>query len=141
MAQSREVAREGGCLCGAIRYEFVGDPIAAVHCHCRDCQKVTGSGFATVFGVLAAAFELTGAKSLGNFAIDAQSGQRVTRQFCSLCGSALFTRAENNPELIWVKAGSLDDSAWLVPTDSCWAGSAAPWAPPADGLKRHSGNP
>ena len=133
--------REGGCLCGAIRYRFEGEPVAAVHCHCRDCQRVTGSGFATVFGVVAAEFVLAGVESLTNFSIDAQSGQQVTRQFCSRCGSALFTQAENNPDLLWVKAGSLDDSDWLSPTDSCWTGSAATWAPPVDGLKRHSGNP
>lgn len=139
--QPHKQPQEGGCLCGAIRYAFTGEPVAAVHCHCRDCQRVTGSGFATVFGVASAEIELAGADSLGNFSIDAQSGQRVTRQFCSHCGSALFTQAENNPDLLWVKAGSLDDGEWLAPTDSCWTGSAAPWAPPVDGLRRHSGNP
>jgi Uncharacterized conserved protein len=36
---------KGGCLCGKIRYEFKQeDVISAGNCHCKDCQKATGSG-------------------------------------------------------------------------------------------------
>ena len=40
---------KGGCLCGKIRYEFKQeDVISAGNCHCKDCQKATGSGKATI---------------------------------------------------------------------------------------------
>ena len=134
-------SRSGGCLCGAIRYGFAVDPVATVHCHCRDCQRVTGSGFATVFGVASADLVIEGAATLGSYSLQAQTGQTVTRQFCSNCGSALFTKAQNNPDMLWIKAGSLDNGDWLEPTASCWTGSAAAWAPPAPGLEQHAGNP
>jgi hypothetical protein len=41
----------GGCACGAIRYEVTADPIVMFNCHCRDCQKATGSGYTPVFYV------------------------------------------------------------------------------------------
>jgi hypothetical protein len=37
---------KGGCLCGAVRYTAEADPTSATVCHCRDCQKFTGSAFA-----------------------------------------------------------------------------------------------
>ena len=133
--------RYGGCLCGAVRYEFSTEPIAAVHCHCRDCQKATGSGFATVFGLAVGDVTLDGTGSLGYFTLTADSGQAVTREFCRQCGSPLFTEAENNPGFLWIKAGSLDDSSWLQPTDACWVGSATDWSPAVPGLAEHTGNP
>ena len=102
MSQSNSPLRTGGCLCGVVRYRFTGEPVAAVHCHCRDCQRVTGSGFATVFGVESEALVIEGAETLGDFALQAHTGQTVTRQFCSHCGSALFTKADNNPGLLSV---------------------------------------
>ena len=133
--------RTGGCLCGAVQYDFDAAPIAAVHCHCSDCQKATGSGFATVFGLPETQLNLRGDTHLGSFSLTAVSGQQVTRQFCRECGSPLFTLAENNPGFIWIKAGSLDDPHWLQPTDSCWTQSAVPWAPADAQLIHHLGNP
>jgi hypothetical protein len=39
---------KGGCLCGAVRYTAEADPTSATVCHCRDCQKFTGSAFAAL---------------------------------------------------------------------------------------------
>ncbi|MEM7100149.1 MAG: GFA family protein [Pseudomonadota bacterium] len=131
----------GSCLCGMIQYRFDDEPIATVHCHCVDCQRVTGSGFATVFGLPDQAVTITGEASIKSFTLTADSTRQVTRLFCANCGPQLFTRADNNPDFIWIKAGSLDDSSWLHPTDSCWTGSAASWASPQNGLTHHPGNP
>ena len=134
-------SQTGSCLCQAVTYRFQTAPIACVHCDCVDCQKVTGSGFATVFGLATQDLHIDGQAHLASFTIKADSGQTVTRQFCDTCGSQLFTLAQNNPDLIWIKAGSLSNSDWLQPTDSCWAGSATKWAPPDPGLNQHQGNP
>src|SRR6516165_12790099 len=49
----------GGCACGAIRYECTGEPIMMLKCHCRDCQHITGGGFAAAVLLPAEAFQLT----------------------------------------------------------------------------------
>jgi len=48
----------GGCACGAIRYECTAEPVIMVKCHCRDCQHITGGGFAAAVLVPAEAFRL-----------------------------------------------------------------------------------
>jgi hypothetical protein len=130
----------GGCLCEGVRYEFSGDPFMAVHCYCRDCQKVTGSAFATVLAVPRTAFHLLRGE-LGSFTVKANSGNNVTREFCQTCGSSLFTKADMVSDAIFIKAGSLDDASWLTPVVSCWTSRAQPWAPRAVDLQQYPENP
>ena len=49
----------GGCACGAIRYECSAEPLLPLNCHCRDCQRASGSAYAAVLAVPVAAFTLT----------------------------------------------------------------------------------
>jgi hypothetical protein len=49
----------GGCVCGALRYECTAEPIMMLKCHCRDCQQITGGGFAAAVLLPAKAFRLT----------------------------------------------------------------------------------
>ena len=51
--------RTGGCLCGAIRYESSGEPVFALQCHCRDCQRQSGSAYVAAVRVPAAEFHIT----------------------------------------------------------------------------------
>lgn len=131
----------GSCLCGAVQYSFTAEPVTAVHCHCADCQKATGSGYATVFGLPIENVAVTGRAHLAHYTLTADSGKEVTREFCRDCGSPLFTEADTNPGFLWIKAGSLEDASWLEPTDACWTGSATSWAPAVKGLTHHERNP
>lgn len=132
----------GGCLCEAVRYEFDGEPQATVHCHCRHCQKVTGSGFTTVLVLEEKDFRLQqGADAIASFKIQSEADRWVAREFCRHCGSALFTRSQLNPGAIFIKAGSLDDSSWVQPTASCWTSRARPWAPAPPGVAQFGENP
>ena len=130
----------GGCLCKGVRYEFSGAPLMTVNCYCLDCQRATGSPFATVMAMPRSAFRLLHG-DLGSFTVKSNGGRDVTREFCKVCGSPLFTKAEMVPDLIFVKAGSLDDSSWVSPVLNCWTSRAEPWMPVAAGIQNYPENP
>jgi hypothetical protein len=117
----------GGCLCGQVRYEYDGDIGSANYCHCQDCRRTTGSAFNIGVRLQSAALRIV-AGSVKTYTKIADSGNPITREFCSECGSPLFTRASTKPQYIWVKAGSLDNPNLVKPVDQIWTDSAVPWA-------------
>ncbi len=121
--------RTGGCLCGNIRYEVDGDPVATAVCHCRNCQKQAGSALSIIAVFPRAALTLSG--DLKVFEDQGTSGQTVYRQFCPECGSPVLTDTPGAREadIIFIKAGTLDDVSDLKPTTHYWTKSAQPWIP------------
>jgi hypothetical protein len=115
----------GGCACGAIRYETEADPVVMLNCHCRDCQRSTGSGHAAVMVVPAAAVTLKGEpryfKTVGN------AGHAVDRGFCAACGSPVTVKLERMPEVLGLHAAGLDDPACYKPAMDIFTDSAHPW--------------
>lgn len=127
--------REGGCLCGAVRYSAPRDPLATVICHCRNCQKQAGSALSVV-----AAFprdQLSVSGELTVFEDRGTSGQTVLRQFCGQCGSPVITDTERAREqgVIFVKAGTFDEVADLKPTTHYWTCRAHGWLPLPEGVE------
>lgn len=116
---------EGGCLCGAVRYTIEGEPATALVCHCTHCQKQSGSAFSTILGVPEARFALTGDPL--TYCDSGESGQAVERVFCGICGSPLISRVAMAPGVVWVKAGTLDDSSGFAPAAHIWTRSKQCW--------------
>ena len=117
--------RTGGCLCGAVRYRLTADPVAVRVCWCRDCQRLAANG--TVNLMMASdALAIEGATS--EYASDADSGNRMRRRFCPVCGSSLFANSSGRPQFTVVRAGTLDDPSSVTPTANIWAASAPAWA-------------
>ena len=116
----------GGCACGAVRYVCTAEPLFALNCHCRDCQRETGSAFAPVLAVPKAAFTLTHG-SPQSFALKADSGHTTMRVFCAACGSPLFGLPGSRPDLVTIRAGSLDDPSEFRPSQDIYTASAQPW--------------
>ena len=77
---------KGGCLCGAVRYTAEADPTSATVCHCRDCQKFTGSAFAALVRVPKEAVSIEGSLSLKTFTSIGGSGNPILRLFCACSG-------------------------------------------------------
>ncbi|GMG88374.1 GFA family protein [Biformimicrobium ophioploci] len=118
----------GGCLCGGFSYQFDrSHVVSAMHCHCKDCQKTTGSGKATIVLVPTAALETEG--ELKTYTVTGSEGAHVSRGFCPNCGSQVLSHVEELPTMRMVKAGSLDDTSWLKVESSCWGSAASPWSP------------
>lgn len=124
---------KGGCACGAVRYETSAEPLLMGNCHCRDCQRSSGTGMASVL-----MFPKEGFRDQGKakyYEGKADSGRWIKRGFCPECGSPVYTQLEMAPDAIIVKAASLDDPSLYHPAVHLYTSSAQPWdAIPEDGL-------
>jgi hypothetical protein len=116
----------GGCACGAIRYSSAAEPLFSLNCHCRDCQRESGSAFVAILGVPKNAFVLTQGTPR-HFTVTADSGHPTARVFCGECGSPLYGLPSSTPELVTIRACSLDDPSWFRPTQDIYTASAQPW--------------
>ncbi len=131
----------GACLCGNIQYAIDRGGVAGqAHCHCRDCQRATGSAFASFCFLPEASFRAERGTVKG-FSVRGESGGRVTRFFCPDCGSQLYSEVEMMPGFRFVKSGSLDDASWMEPQAVFWCDSAQPWVVMPDGLAEHAKSP
>lgn len=115
----------GGCLCGKVRYAFEGDPLMCVTCHCKNCQRQAGSALSIIIGVAEAAVTACGELTTYNDIGD--SGRTVRRQFCGTCGSPVFTKVDRPEGMMFIKAGTLDDTSILKPTFHCYTKSKQDW--------------
>ncbi|WP_297576854.1 GFA family protein [uncultured Deefgea sp.] len=126
----------GGCLCGNVRYAYSGPILDANYCHCTDCRRVTGSAFNVGVRIRAAEFIITQGE-VREFTKQGDSGNSLTRHFCGNCGSPLYTSSPLHDDFLFIKAGSLDDSSAIVPTDQSWISSAVSWANISPDLPQH----
>ena len=122
-------AMTGGCLCGAIRYEAGGEPTFSLRCHCRDCQRQSGSGYIAAMRLPAARFRITkGAPKrwLGR----ADSGNDITRVFCGECGAPIYSITPGpSPSVYGLRAGGIDQPAqFALPKRQIWCCSALLWS-------------
>lgn len=125
----------GRCLCGKVTYNIAAEPFAQAICHCADCQRQAGTAFSVVIGVPAAAFTAEG-DSLATYETTAAHGGTTQRHFCSNCGSPIHSTSAAAPDVVFVKAGTLDDASWLKPQLEVFTRSAQPWVPAvADGAR------
>jgi hypothetical protein len=116
---------KGGCLCGAVRYTAEADPTSATVCHCRDCQKFTGSAFAALVRVAKEAVTLEG--TLKTFSSIGGSGNPIRRHFCPECGSSIAEEPGTRPGFIILNVGTFDQPAIAKPGREIFRDDALPW--------------
>lgn len=130
----------GGCLCGELTYQFDRDAvISAHHCHCKDCQRSTGSGKATLIMVPNDALESKG--ELKTYTVVGTAGAHVNRGFCPTCGCQVMSHIDEMPTLKIIKVGTLDDSSWIKIDSSFWGDSAEDWSPVDERAPSFAANP
>jgi hypothetical protein len=131
---------KGGCLCGSVRYSSEAEPVMTAVCHCKHCQRQSGSAFSPLVAVPRGSLDID-RTFLTVFNDIGESGLSVKRSFCSKCGSPITSDVEATPGLEWIKAGTLDDTTWLNPTVNIWCDSAQHWTPIAESAVRFARNP
>ena len=103
----------GGCLCGAVRYIIVGEPVIQLFCYCTDCRRVSGTDGYAAYIVQRADLNLDQGEP-SSYSVTAKSGRTNTRNFCATCGSRLW--ADLDLGFASVSGGSLDDPDNFQPT-------------------------
>lgn len=116
---------EGGCLCGAVRYRSSSEPLMTAVCHCKNCQKQTGTSFSLLVAVPRNDFTVNGKTKI--FQDTGDSGKPVNRHFCPECGSPIYSDVTALEDRLFVKAGTLDDASALIPAAHIFCDSAQPW--------------
>lgn len=120
------------CACGAVKFAFDSDPQFIANCHCLDCKRASGGEMATFFGVPQDDFTIVSGKPKAWHYI-AESGKALDRNFCTDCGSRLFTsNLESFPGLVFVMLGSLDHPELIAPKLEMFTKRRLTWAKPLD---------
>lgn len=117
---------DGGCHCGAIRYEAEIDPDKVSICHCTDCQVLTGSPYRVT--VFASTADVTMEGEPKVYAKTAQSGRKRLQAFCADCGAPIYATGEGEAAaFMGLRWGTVRQRAELRPTRQIWCQSMAPW--------------
>ena len=117
--------RRASCSCGRLTVAIDGEPVRISMCHCRDCQRRTGS----VYGVQAR-FHRSDATIDGPstaWTRTADSGNRIVQHFCPTCGTTVFYLPEQEPGLIAVAVGAFADASFPAPRFSVYEARKHPW--------------
>jgi hypothetical protein len=131
-----DAALTGGCLCGGVRFEVAEPLVSASYCHCTRCQRRTGTAASAQARVAPGSLRVTSGEELIR-AYD-PGGGGFLKLFCSQCGSALWSRSPEDPEVMSVRLGVLDSDPGIRPSYRQFVAYAAPWEPlPDDGLTRY----
>jgi len=128
---------EGGCSCGSIRYRLTSEPLFVHGCHCRNCQRQTGSAFAVNLLIEAHRVELMqGEPEQVDVPRDDGSTQAIFR--CPACEVAVWSNY-GWPTLLFVRGGTLDDPSGVEPDVHIYTRSKLPWVTLPDGVPAFDG--
>lgn len=139
MSSASQIVRRGRCLCGSVRFEVEGEPRIVAHCHCEDCQRMTGAGHSTGAMFAADKFQITG--ETAQYKLLADSGNEVTRVFCKSCGSPIYGRNTGMDGFLTVSLGTFEDSSGFTPDVVVFARNRKPWDAMDDGIETFGAQP
>lgn len=114
---------QGGCRCGAVRFEITAAPLLTMACHCKGCQRMTGSAYSLSAAIPSDGFRVTE----GEPVIGGLHGAH-RHYFCGHCMSWLFTRPDGMDWLVNLRPTMLDDAAWFEPFVETCTDEGFAWA-------------
>lgn len=124
---------EGGCACGAVRYRLASAPMFVNCCHCRECQRQTGSAFVINAVIETDRIALFAGKP-EPVAVPTGSGRPHDIYRCPVCQTALWSDYGRRPKLRFLRVATLDDPAKLPPDANIYVRSKLPWVRLSDAV-------
>ena len=121
-------------MCGGVRFELTEPPSYAGYCHCKRCQRRTGTAASLSARVVPGSLRILQGEEL---IVAYEPPDGFHKVFCSRCGSALWSRHPEDPEIMSVRLGAFDEDPGIRPSYRQYVAYAASWEPiPDDGLPR-----
>jgi hypothetical protein len=132
-----DVRATGGCLCGKVRYQIVGELMPVIDCHCSKCRRFHGhvGAYSAVRRENLVLVEEAGLKWYRSVQDETPD---VYRGFCMECGSSLFWDPRGL-ENISIAAGTIDPPTGLETQCHVWVSQKTDYYTIADGLPCHEG--
>ncbi len=128
----------GSCLCGSIQYQIEGELEPVQLCHCRQCRKAQGTPFVSNIPVAASAFRITSGEDAMK---EYESTPGKIRAFCGRCGSPILSRRTTMPEVVRIRAGTINEDLPVRPAFHIFAAHKANWWEIQDSLPQYSDFP
>ncbi|WP_407074877.1 GFA family protein [Roseateles sp.] len=135
MGSSASPAFSVRCYCGAVALDASAAPRGIVNCHCGQCRRLSGAAFTTWVSFRSTSILITGNESLTAFPVTTN----VTRHFCRVCGSHVFTSDIRLPKVLGVPAGVIAGAPLTTPSAHYFVSHKASWHAICDGLPRFGG--
>ncbi len=123
----------GGCLCGAVRYRLSRLPDEAGYCHCRMCQRASGSPVMAFGTVPLGALDLTSAALRKR-----RSSDIAERWFCSECGTPIAIHADYQLDTVDIALATFDHPEVVVPGFHIWTDRRIAWFDTVDDCPRYA---
>lgn len=128
----------GACECRAVTYAIKDSPLHVYACHCLNCQTRSGSAFAEHAMVQVDAFECEGA--VEEFQ-RSSNGMQFTEVFCLACHTRIFNRNSMLPDMVFLRAGTLESSQHLEPMAHIWTSRKQAWVVLPEGIPAFTHSP
>ncbi len=126
--------QEGGCACGKTRYRLTAAPLIVHCCHCRDCQRLTGSAFVVNIWI-ERRFVETDHAGLSSNRLTAGSGKPHEVFRCPDCGTAIYSKYHAAPgDTVLLRAATLDRPETVTPDVHIFTRSKLPWLALPEGV-------
>jgi ribosomal protein S18 acetylase RimI-like enzyme len=130
--------RIGQCHCGSLRVIATGEPERVYLCHCKACQRRTGTAFHYGATYLKERVHLDGDRKI--YVRDAETGYRIRFHFCPCCGSTVYWEGDRNPAVCGVAVGAFEVGDFSPPSDSIWEESMHQWLALSQDIGHHQQN-
>ena len=108
-----EPLTQGHCLCGAVSFTIKTKPIRMAQCHCKDCQRASGTGHMSLAFFKKDDVDIRGETK--SYPSKADSGNINTRHFCPTCGARIYGENSARPGIVGISVGCMENNDWFSP--------------------------